>query len=121
MCASSIDCKEKEECFEDISCTYDPNAEGKDDGKVGDTEESGGQEQQQNYAGVFVTNGADGNENQVTSSEEEGGGFSFAQNESQNIDSNSATSMDRRISRFVCFCGYFLLAVGGSISFSLPY
>ncbi|KAL3796136.1 hypothetical protein HJC23_000639 [Cyclotella cryptica] len=88
MCTSSDDCPKDEECFEDISCTYDPNAQGSDDGNAD-------QKQQVEEVGISrVDDDRFGYINQTdlsTTSDARGEGFSFAQNEGQNIDRNAAS------------------------------
>ena len=103
MCSSSKDCPEDEECFENVSCTYDPN-------EVLDMGSSGGSETED----VKDDNGQDKimETGETTTTLEDEDRLQFGQNwETLPDDSNSAVG-GKRVGTFSVFvvvlCGTFL-------------
>lgn len=101
MCTSSADCNGEEECFENVSCTYDPNIVADDD----DGDENRNDDDEADKEEDAVSPDMEGNESQGIEDEED---ISFAENEDENLDSNAAANSNRvalvTVGAFLCSC-----------------
>ncbi|KAL3769765.1 hypothetical protein ACHAWO_011293 [Cyclotella atomus] len=84
MCTSSNNCDDEEECFENVSCTYDPNV------MNDDVAEEEGDVETASLDKNDDSNQVDWTEDLNEDKEED---ISFAQNESDNAESNSASTV----------------------------